>query len=31
MDKFLGEYDPETVKLFKAEIDRVQKIPVANV
>jgi tripartite ATP-independent transporter DctP family solute receptor len=26
MDKFLAEYDPETVKLFKAEIDRVQTI-----
>ena len=25
MEKFLGEYDPETVKLFKAEIERVQK------
>jgi tripartite ATP-independent transporter DctP family solute receptor len=27
IEKFLGEYDPETVKLFKAEIDRVQKLP----
>ena len=26
IDKFLGEYDPETVKLFKAEVDRVQSI-----